>query len=184
MRNALRRIAFGVLGTGMVVTMAAGAATVAASAAVAAPQHPARELKTLQWPAVKQGAEGNRARTIQYLLNERGYKVTIDSKFGPDTTAKVKDFQKAKGITPADGIVGDKTWPKLIITVKQGDKGDAVRAVQDYLKRAYGYTSLKVDGDFGAETTKAVKSFQKRYGIKDDGVVNEVTWNTLVVKAL
>ncbi len=179
MRNVLRRIAFGVLGTGMVVTMAAGAAT----AAVAAPQHPAKVVKALQWPAVKQNAQGNRVRTIQYLLNQRGYKVTVDGKFGPDTTAKVKDFQKARGITPVDGVVGDKTWPKLILTVKQGDKGDAVRAVQDYLKRAYGYTSLKVDGVFGADTAKAVKSFQKKYGVKDDGVVNEVTWNTLVVKA-
>ena len=37
MRNTLRRIAFGVLATGMVTTMAMGTVTTAASASVTAP---------------------------------------------------------------------------------------------------------------------------------------------------
>jgi peptidoglycan hydrolase-like protein with peptidoglycan-binding domain len=182
MRNVLRRITFGVLGTGMVVAMAAGATAVSASAAVAAPHHAtATKSVALSWPAVRQGASGNRVRAIQYLLNQSGFKVTVDGQFGPTTTAQVKAFQKVNGLA-VDGVVGDATWPQLILTVKQGATGDAVKAVQDYLKRAYGFSNLQVDGKFGASTTTAVKDFQKEFKITVDGIVSPVTWNTLIVK--
>jgi peptidoglycan hydrolase-like protein with peptidoglycan-binding domain len=180
MRNVLRRITFGVLATGMLVAMAAGATVVAASAAVAAPHHATHKTKALSWPTVKQGDSGNRVLTIQYLLNDRGYKVAVDGAFGSTTKTEVQKFQKAKGLK-VDGIVGSATWEKLIRTVKQGDNGDAVKAVQSYLKSAYGFSKLTVDGAFGASTTTAVKDFQNKYKIKDDGVVGDVTWNALVV---
>ena len=48
---------------------------------------------------------------------------------------------------------------------KQGDKGDSVKWIQ---KRLPG---LVVDGDFGTETDKAVRTFQGRKKITADGVV-------------
>jgi peptidoglycan hydrolase-like protein with peptidoglycan-binding domain len=183
MRNTLRRISFGVLGTGMIVAMTAGVAG-AASAVVASPHHAAvRPAATLSWPTVKKGAVGERVRTIQYLLNKRGYQVTIDGTFGTTTQAAVVKFQETIGVS-SDGIVGSATWPKLIVTVKGGSKGDAVRAVQHSLHYRYGYTSLKVDGSFGATTTTAVKSFQKKYKLAADGTVGVVTWNALIVHEL
>jgi zinc D-Ala-D-Ala carboxypeptidase len=179
MRNAWRRISFGLLGTGMIVAMTAGAAAGAASAAVASPRHAALRPAALSWPSVQKGAKGERVRTIQYLLSQRGYKVTIDGTFGTTTQAAVIKFQKKAGVT-ADGIVGSTTWPKLIVTVKSGSKGDAVRAVQHSLRHQYGYTSLKVDGSFGTATVTAVKGFQTKYKLAADGIVGAATWNALI----
>jgi peptidoglycan hydrolase-like protein with peptidoglycan-binding domain len=186
MRNGLRRIAFGVLGTGMIVAMTAGSSAVAANASVAAPQHTATAAKaqwqSLSWPAVRQTAYGNRVRTIQYLLNQRGFRAPINSYFGPSTTFAVKAFQRSRGLYP-DGIVGNATWPKLVVTVRRGSRGYAVSAVQSYLVRGYHYR-LVVDGVFGRGTEKAVRWFQLRYRLRPDGVVGVTTWNALVRNAL
>jgi peptidoglycan hydrolase-like protein with peptidoglycan-binding domain len=186
MRNALRRLAFGVLGTGMVVAAAAGVTAGIANAATAVPHYTAHfkpHLGTpplLVWPTVSEGAHGNRVTTIQFLLNQSGFQVKVDGKFGSETKKRVMEFQFAGHLRP-DGIVGSATWPALILTVKERAKGDAVRAVQSYLKYAYGFKTLKVDGVFGPATTKAVVEFQMRYHVKPaDGVVGTTTWHTLV----
>lgn len=49
--------------------------------------------------------------------------------------------------------------------------------MQDLL-RAHGY-SLRVDGDFGWKTEMLVKAFQRRHGLRIDGIVGRQTWNTL-----
>jgi peptidoglycan hydrolase-like protein with peptidoglycan-binding domain len=182
MHILLRRISVGVLGAGMIVGMAAGTTTVAASAAVATKGHVvADRLLAETWPIVSEGARGNRVRAIQYLLNARRFPVGVDGIFGPMTTAKVKDFQRSVNIDPT-GIVGDKTWPALIVTVRYGDHGDAVKAVQDYLHRAYGFTDLPVTGNFLDQTLRDVKTFQARYGLEVDGIVGPMTWSTIVTK--
>ena len=61
---------------------------------------------------VKQGAEGNITMLIQMALFIKGYNLSMDKKFGSDTTAKVKEFQKAKGLA-VDGIVGKNTFKAL-----------------------------------------------------------------------
>jgi peptidoglycan hydrolase-like protein with peptidoglycan-binding domain len=65
-------------------------------------------------------------------------------------------------------------------TLKQGSKGDAVRALQNALK-ARGYDPGEVDGDFGPATTKAVKEFQGDYDLDVDGIAGPNTWNALNV---
>jgi peptidoglycan hydrolase-like protein with peptidoglycan-binding domain len=186
MRIVLRRIAFGVLSTGIIAATVVGATTVAASAGVTGRHATTKTApKDLSWPAVKETAKGNRVLTIQYLLNERGHKVSITGTFGADTKTQVVAFQKAHSISPADGIVGDKTWQELVVKeLHQGQKGDAVKAVQSYLKRAYGHKDLVVSGDFGDATVTAVKDFQKKHKLGDTGKVDLVTWNALVKDAL
>ena len=61
---------------------------------------------------VKQGAEGNITMLIQMALFIKGYILSMDKKFGSDTTAKVKEFQKANGLS-VDGIVGKNTFKAL-----------------------------------------------------------------------
>jgi N-acetyl-anhydromuramyl-L-alanine amidase AmpD len=55
--------------------------------------------------------------------------------------------------------------------LQQGDSGDAVKTMQKMLI-ALGYScgSSGVDGDFGSNTLKAVKAFQKDYGLSVDGL--------------
>lgn len=67
------------------------------------------ELNTL-----RNGSNGAQVRTLQRLLNARGYSCgSVDGDFGNKTLAAVKKFQKAKCLT-ADGIVGKDTWTALL----------------------------------------------------------------------
>jgi peptidoglycan hydrolase-like protein with peptidoglycan-binding domain len=136
--------------------------------------------KASTWPLVQKGDTGGRVRAIQYLLKARGAKLTVDGVFGARTTTAVKAFQKLAGL-PVVGWVGPKTWPKLIITVQNGSTGHAVSAVQWQLRHEYGFTMLAVDGIFGPKTKAAVKSFQKKYKLAQDGIVGPHTWMALEV---
>lgn len=55
-----------------------------------------------------------------------------------------------------------------------GQSGEDVRRVQQKLKQ-YGYFSGTVDGQFGQKTYDAVVWFQKKNGLKADGVVGDST---------
>jgi peptidoglycan hydrolase-like protein with peptidoglycan-binding domain len=181
MHNVLRKAALGLLAGAAVVTMALLAAG-SAGAATAAPTAPAAHASAaLKWPVTGPGSKGERVVAIQYLLNQQiNAKLATDGNYGPKTTAAVKAFQK-KAKLPVDGIVGPMTYPKLIITVKKGSKGPAVSAVQHNLHFAYGFKSLMVSGTFGNGTLKAVKSFQKRFKLTQDGIVGASTWNALII---
>lgn len=59
-------------------------------------------------------------------------------------------------------------------------KGEDVRAVQNALVNG-GFSVGKhgVDGIYGQDTEKAVKAYQKTYGLKVDGIVGSITWGHL-----
>ena len=57
---------------------------------------------------------------------------------------------------------------------KLGSQGDEVKRIQKKLKNL-GYYKGSVDGVYGANTLKAVKSFQKNCGLKADGVAGPKT---------
>ena len=162
--------------------MAAPAMPAAPAAHVvgATPAVPALPL-ALSWPLTVQGSRGARVVDIQYLLNQRVHAgLTTDGVFGPLTTAAVRRFQAAQHLT-VDGKVGNQTWPKLIVTVGRQTKGnaDAIRAVQWSLRHAYHF-NLAVDGQFGPITEATVRSFQARFHIPVNGIVQPTTWNVLV----
>ncbi|GAA5035862.1 TIGR03767 family metallophosphoesterase [Streptomyces siamensis] len=133
-------------------------------------------LPSAGWPVVQQGASGERVRTAQYLLNDRGVTLSVDGSFGPSTTGAVRFFQSSRGLS-ADGIVGPATWRALAVVVQQGSSGPAVTALQRQLN-AHG-TALSVDGSFGSATGSAVRSFQSAHSLPADGVVASTTWQTL-----
>lgn len=56
-----------------------------------------------------------------------------------------------------------------MIVLKKGSKGESVKTLQEFLK-------ITADGIFGANTEAAVKSWQKAYGLFDDGIVGPKTW--------
>lgn len=78
------------------------------------PAAPTGSTCTVELPIIKQGDKGFTVVAVQMLLSKHDFSVKYtDGDFGPDTLAKVKVFQKAKGLT-ADGIVGSKTWGALL----------------------------------------------------------------------
>ena len=64
-------------------------------------------------PVLQNGSSGDAVLRLQRALNaavDAG--LTIDGKFGANTTAAAKRYQTAAGLT-ADGIVGPNTWTAL-----------------------------------------------------------------------
>jgi len=57
---------------------------------------------------------------------------------------------------------------------KYGSRGDEVKQIQDKLKR-WGYYNGAVDGIFGNATLEAVKYFQRKNGLKVDGIAGPQT---------
>ena len=61
---------------------------------------------------------------------------------------------------------------------EQGDDGQEVVMIQTKLT-SLGY-QVGVDGDYGDQTTLAVKAFQQDHGLTADGVVGTMTYRTLM----
>jgi phosphotransferase system HPr-like phosphotransfer protein len=118
----------------------------------------------------------------------------------PDSAATQYASAKMTGL-PWDSSLIDQAWPLHEINppvvhripvvtmiahlpeLSHGDQGPAVRRLQ-HLLLAHSAGSLPVagpDGIFGPETTTAVRSFQRIYGITNgDGIATADTWQRLV----
>ncbi len=184
----------------------AGASTLAAldkAAATPAPTPiptPVPTQAPTQTPAytlLKKGSRGDAVVALQEKLIALGYLTgPADGKYGNDTVAAVKAFQRDYGLT-ADGDAGSSTQaalmqaaatptpvptatpapapaPTVSSTLKKGDRGDAVKALQEKLI-ALGYLSGKADGIYGNDTMDAVRAFQRSKGLEDDGDAGPAT---------
>lgn len=157
------------------ITVAATAAALALTVLFAVLTPSASAAGT--WPSLRQGASGPDAATVQFLLRQHGQNIPADGNFGPVTSAAVVNFQAANGLA-ADGMVGPQTWPHLIVAVRQGSGGEAVKAAQTQLNK-YG-AGLGVDGQFGSVTDRAVRAYQSAHGLAADGLVGPQTWQSLL----
>lgn len=138
-------------------------------------QNPA--LAAFNWPSVSRGETDEtsaRVTMIQCLLRSRGYSVVIDGHYGSQTQHVVRRFQVSHGLR-ANGTVGARTWRQLIVTLKPGSHGDAVRAIQVPLKDVSD-VNLSINGRFDLRTERAVRMFQGNNGLTVDGIVGRATW--------
>ena len=73
----------------------------------------------IELSVLKNGSKGEEVKTLQRILRMRGWEdengnaLEIDGSFGAKTEYAVRAFQKGKGVG-VDGIVGEKTWNKLL----------------------------------------------------------------------
>jgi hypothetical protein len=146
------------------------------------------------WPVLSQGSNSTwppvTIRSLQYLLNAHGAKLAVDGLFGPKTKTAVITYQRSHRLA-ATGVVKAGTWRSLIVTLRQGSVGPAVRAAQDQVNFRNNNTgrTLTVDGIFGSKTAAAVRAFQRAMsgqvpGFAVDGIVGPQTWQALVTEAL
>jgi hypothetical protein len=63
--------------------------------------------------------------------------------------------------------------------IKKGDRNDLVGDWQSFLRGENIYLG-SIDDDFGNATDIATKKFQKKYGLKDDGIVGDTTYKKAV----
>lgn len=68
---------------------------------------------SVTYPTIRQGAKGEIVTQLQDLLAKAGSTLQIDGIFGNGTASAVRAFQKKHGLV-VDGIVGPKTWTKLL----------------------------------------------------------------------
>jgi peptidoglycan hydrolase-like protein with peptidoglycan-binding domain len=142
----------------------------------------------------KKGMHGPAVATMQKQLG-----INADGIYGPQTLKAVHAFQKKHGLT-TDGIVGPVTMhaiknPSAVKAkthsavqhsgVTPGKTGNVRTASAKILVRGSEVEQLQqrlglaVDGDYGAKTEAAVKRWQRRHGLTDDGVVGPATWQAL-----
>lgn len=131
-------------------------------------------------PELRMGIDSESVRDLQKRLMELGY-IDIDettAHFGPATNFALQLFQRQHSLQ-VDGIFGGETKRVLFsdearpYTLFEGALGLDVKMLQERLKQL-GYMK-QVTGFFGMETTKAVKAFQKRNSLKEDGKAGQRT---------
>ncbi|MDX8047101.1 peptidoglycan-binding protein [Gracilibacillus sp. S3-1-1] len=128
---------------------------------------------------LQSGKRDDKTVQLKEYLHTLGY---WDSKsgttlYGSQTTKAVKEFQKDFGLK-ASGVADSKTWAKL----KQEATGplknpmyrDDAKTVKADLQRL-GFGSFTLTDYFGSQTEKAVRDFQKQYGLTVNGIVNDAT---------
>ena len=95
---------------------------------------------TAPWPVLAQPMHGPPIEALQHLLRHHGAGIAADGEFGPQTDAAVRAFQQSHGLV-VDGKAGPKTFAAIIVTVRRGDRGEAVRGAQCLC------VDVTVDGD-------------------------------------
>lgn len=92
-----------------------------AETATKAPAKEGAKTVKIEMPVLRKGSSGAAVKTLQRLLRQLEYVnadgktyITVDGKFGSNTEAAVKRYQKNRGSKNPDGIVGEWTWNKLL----------------------------------------------------------------------
>ena len=90
-----------------------------------------------------------------------------------ETPALAETPAPTEGITPFP--VPEITPNKKYRNLKSGDRGDAVRALQERLIELGYLQEGQADGAYGAITRRAVMNFQYYNGLVQDGVAGDMT---------
>src|ERR671939_1766190 len=125
---------------------------------------------------------------LQVALRARGYNPgPIDGIVGLKTAGAVKTFQRRAGIHE-DGLAGPRTRARLgrlgrplfgARTMARGQIGWDVSVLQFLLARR-GFAPPHLNGNFGRGTERAVRRFQRAFGLAVDGIAGPTTQRTLL----
>lgn len=134
-------------------------------------------------PQPQENVQKGNVAEIQSTLNDRyGLNIAVDNIYGNETKkALVKGLQTElnkqyrRGLA-VDGIFGTNTY-NACINVRKGAEGNITYLIQAMLV-CHSF-DIDADGIFGNATENAVREFQKRNGLSQDGIVGKDTFNKL-----
>ncbi len=134
--------------------------------------------------------------------------VDISGVLDSQTRSSIMEFQKTAGL-PITGLVDEQTWNSMYNRVagiletlppsaislpsllwpgevfRVGSEGPSVYLIQQYLSYIAsvleGIPPAEPDGIYGPQTEQAVREFQEYFGIDVTGVVDQYTWNRIVL---
>lgn len=148
------------------------------------PAEPAASGSAYQ--TLKKHDKGEAVTQLQNRLMELGY-LEIEEPtdyFGNSTEYAVSLFQRQHDLKQ-DGIAGEQTQTLLYskeakhYTMLEGAEGRDVKMLQEQLVELGYLSSGDVDRIYGEKTIEAVKAFQKRNGLTQDGKAGEKTLEKL-----
>lgn len=119
------------------------------------------------------------SHTICGLDNGASYKTTLN-KVGVTETAGSKTESSAVKIESAPAVK-EKSCTVTLKTLREGSENANVKALQQLLiANKYSCGKYGADGEFGPDTLKAVKAYQKAKRLTVDGIVGPATWGKLL----
>src|SRR6266545_2761996 len=142
---------------------------------------------------LRRGATGDAVAEVRRVLAGLGlianFDPAIDATYDAATELAVRHFQQRRGLS-VDGIVGVETYAALAGSRwRLGDRvlghnassllaGDDVASLQEQLLEM-GYDLARADGIFGRHTERALRTFQRDYGMVPDGICGPATLRAL-----
>lgn len=160
----------------------------------------------IKYTATKPYNKGTCVKTVQTQLIKLGYlaatsasgKTNADGVFGPGTNTAIKNFQKDYGL--AQNGLGPKTWGELwnpyakkttsnaagpsvascaTKSLKPGVTTACVKTLQKALHDVGTFAGTKYTTYYGTATKGAVKSYQEKVGLYNDGWAGTCVWYAL-----
>jgi peptidoglycan hydrolase-like protein with peptidoglycan-binding domain len=147
-------------------------------------------------PAQSLGERSAAVLASEKLLKKAGYNPgKVDGIFDRATQKASRAFEKRfKGHLGSDGRIGENQLERMKAmarakqdpgsgpTLKEGYRGNPVKQLQNRLDQL-GFANGANDGVFGPKLERAVKKFQRAFGLPADGVVGPKTWRLLGIDA-
>ena len=142
-----------------------------------------KELGYLSGSADGKFGEATKAAVIAFQSNNG---LTVDGIAGSGTQNKLYSSSAKKagstgssgGSSSTNNNASDEITSTGYVTLREGDKSDAVEKLQRTLKNL-GYYTGSVDGSYGAGTKAAVEQYQKMNKLRADGVAGPQTQRAL-----
>ena len=123
-------------------------------------------------------------KALQCLLKERGvYAGRVSGTYNERLRTALRSWQKSHGFVVRD-TWNRPNWMSLLVAgsskvLKWGSAGPEVRRLQRALNAAHGDSGLSVTGVFKKSTGAALSTYQRRVGVKANGIAGPSTWQAL-----
>ncbi|MGH3334557.1 MAG: glycoside hydrolase domain-containing protein [Nocardioides sp.] len=129
-------------------------------------------------------AETSMVEALKCLLKEKGvYGGRVNGTYNERLRTALRTWQKTHGFTARD-VWNRRNWMSLLVAghrqvLKFGSGGPEVRRLQRALNAAHDDAGLRATGVFRKPTATALRTYQRRVGVKSNGIAGRSTWRAL-----